>query len=251
MADLHTAKTHDPDTVRIAFFSDLHYASRPNRLIPERRGECAPALLARLVRVLNREIRPDLTLCGGDLINFPRARDARRLTAALAEILSLLEMPCTVIRGNHDLPARAFTRYFPFRPITDVGFVRVVAFDDPERPGYNAVRTAADTARMREAAAGWDGLLLSFQHTPLLPPGKCIVNYENADELIRNMKSWGYRAAISGHYHEGVPPESGNGLRFFVQSAFCEAPFAFTVIHAARDGSIRFQRVCPDVHGIV
>ena len=224
--------------ITIAFISDLHYSSTRNLACPGRRGEYIPALLAAAVKYLNRTAHPDLVLCGGDLINNPAGEDADQLTAVLAGILGLLDMPCLVIRGNHDLPQEKFTRHFPFRAAADAGFVRIAAFDDPELPGYNAFRTREDLNRMKQAADGWDGILFSFQHTPLLPPGQCIFGYENAEETIALLKASGYRGTLSGHYHAGKPLAEENGLQYFVQSALCEPPFIGTLIRIGRQGIV-------------
>ena len=226
------------EEVKIALISDLHYSPGRNLLCPQRRGEYAPALLAAAVGYLNRTARPDLVLCGGDLINDPAAEDADRLTGTLAEILKLLDMPCAVIRGNHDLPRERFVRHFPFKPVADAGFVRIVSFDDPELPGYNACRTREDLERMKLAAAGWEGLLFSFQHTPLLPPGRCVYGYENAPETIVRLKQSGYRGTLSGHYHPGMPLAEESGLQFLVQNALCEPPFAGTLLRIGGAGIV-------------
>ena len=224
--------------ITISIISDLHYSSTRNLTCPTRRGEYIPALLAAAVKYLNQTAHPDLVLCGGDLINEPDAKDADQLTAVLAGILGLLDMPCLVIRGNHDLPQEQFTRYFPFQPTAEAGFVRIAAFDDPELPGCNAFRTPEDLNRMKQAADGWDGILFSFQHTPLLPPGQCIFGYENAEETITQLKANGYRGTLSGHYHAGKPLTEENGLQYFVQSALCEPPFIGTLIRIGRQGIV-------------
>lgn len=221
---------------RLALISDLHYAAMPNAACPRRRGEYIPALLAAAVRKLNRELKPDLVLCGGDLINFPAAEDARALTRNLAGILGLLDMPCVTICGNHDLPPAEFTEIFPFRSMADIGPVRIVSFSDPELPGYHAFRTAEDLKRMKEAAADWDGLLFSFQHVPLVPRGRCIYEYRNAEEILSLMRDCGYRGSISGHYHDGIPLFEENGLQYLVQSAMCESPFAVSLLDIDGNG---------------
>lgn len=222
--------------IRLALFSDLHYAAMPNAACPRRRGEYIPALLAAAVRKLNRELKPDLVLCGGDLINFPAAEDSLVLTRNLAGILGLLDIPCVTIRGNHDVPAAEFTGIFPFRSMADIGLVRIVSFSDPELPGFHAFRTEDDLKRMKEAAADWDGLLFSFQHVPLLPPGRCIYEYRNAEEILRLMRDCGYRGSISGHYHDGIPLFEENGLQYLVQSAMCESPFAMSLVDIDGNG---------------
>ena len=224
--------------VTIALISDLHYSASRNLTCPSRRGEYMPALLAGTVKYLNRNIHPDLVLCGGDLINEPSAEDADLLTGIQAGILGLLDMPCLVIRGNHDLPQDRFTRHFPFCPMADAGFVRIVAFDDPELPGFNSFRTPEDLDRMTLAAENWDGILFSFQHTPLLPPGQCMYGVENASATIARLRESNYRGALSGHYHAGKALMECNGLQFFVQSALCEPPFSGTVLRIGRKGII-------------
>ena len=224
--------------VTVAFLSDLHYAPKRNLRCPDRRGEYVPVLLAGLVQYLNRTVRPDLVLCGGDLIDDPAAEDADLLTGILAGVLRLLDMPCFVIRGNHDLPPERFARHFPFRLFADAGFVRIVAFDDPELPGYNARRIPEELTRMKRAAEGWDGVLFSFQHTPLLPPGQCRYGYENAPEILSLLRESGYRGTLSGHFHPGKPLVEADGLQFFVQSALCEPPFLGTVLRIGRNGIV-------------
>ena len=127
---------------------------------------------------------------------------------------------------------------FPFRPFADAGFVRIVAFDDPELPGFNARRTPEDLTRMKRAAEGWDGVLFSFQHTPLLPPGQCCFNDENAPEILSLLRESGYRGTLSGHFHPGKPLAEADGLQFFVQPALCEPPFLGTLLRIGRNGIV-------------
>ena len=224
--------------ITVAFISDLHHSASRNLACPDRFGEYIPALLAGVVKYLNREVRPDLVLCGGDLINAPAAEDADRLTELLAAMLDLLDMSCLVIRGNHDLPQEKFTRHFPFQPFIDAGPVRFVAFDDPELTGFVSHRTPEDMERMERAAEGWRGPLFSFQHVPLLPPGRCIYGYDNAPEILARLKGCGYRGTLSGHHHEGLPLTEEDGLQFFIQNALCEPPFLGTVLRIDRSGIV-------------
>lgn len=222
--------------VRIVFLSDLHYALQANLLCPKRKGEYSPSLLAGLVKKINWEIKPDLVLCGGDIINFPEAEEAGRLTEIMADILALCNMPCVVVRGNHDIVRDDFNRYFPFSEITDAGFVRIVAFDDEECPGYNARRSQSDIQRMIQAAENFDGVLFSFQHVPLLPEGRCVFGYENAGEIFEVMRRNNYRGTLSGHYHRGIELFTDESLQFFVQSALCEEPFSASLLTIDRHG---------------
>lgn len=232
------------DQIRIAFVSDLHYALTPNKACPNRMGHKIPELLDRFVEKLNREIKPHLVLCGGDLINDPEAANAETLLQTLQEKFSRLEMPCCVIRGNHDPAQEIFTKYFPFHETFDVGFVRIVSFDDPEQPGYNALRTEKDLLRMKEAAGNRDRVIFTFQHTPLTPPGECIFSYTNADEILQLMKEISCRGTLSGHYHKGMALHEKDSLQFLVQSAFCENPFSFTLLEVKRSGIISAEQHC-------
>ncbi len=228
--------------VKIAFISDLHYALLPNTACPERRGHEMVQILSDTVKKLNEKVKPDLVLVGGDLINFPDAEEAENLTEKLAEILSELSMEYTVIRGNHDIVQERFVKYFPFKEITDVGFVRLVSFDDREMPGYNAERSEKDLKRMVEAVKNFDGVALSFQHTSLSPEGTCIYSYVNTDEILSIMRENGYRGALSGHYHNGIELFEENQLQFFVQSALCESPFVGSLLSISRDGIAKVEK---------
>ncbi len=230
-------------SVKVAIVSDLHYAAEPNPLIPKRRGELAAILLLRAVHRFNRFIKPDIVLVTGDLINQPDAPDADVLSAELRDILALLKMPYIVIPGNHDLKNEAFYRIFP-RPaqFTDIGKVRFVTFDDPETPGYNALRTPADIEFMRRARAGWTGPLVSVQHVPLLPRQTAPYNYDNSDELLAVLEECGYTASVSGHYHNGLAPMQHGATTLVTAAATCETPFPYSIMEIGDDGKVTVQQ---------
>lgn len=232
----------EKENIKIAFISDLHYSLADNHTNPERCGQQALAILDRAVSILNHDIRPDLVLVGGDVINIPDGEDAEELTAALAATLGKLLMPCTVIRGNHDMEQERFVKSFPFRRVTDVSFVRIVAFDDRETPGYNAERSEEDI-RFMENVETSGRLVFSFQHTPLTPPGSCIYSYDNAGKMLSLMREKGWRGALSGHYHAGIGLMEEEGLQFFVQSALCEKPFAMSILTVGRSGIEAVEKI--------
>ena len=120
--------------------------------------------------------------------------------------------------------------------------MRIVAFDDAETPGYNAVRSEADLKAMAEFA-DWDGIKFSFQHTPLLPIGKCIYNYDNAEEIFDVMRKNNYRGSIAGHFHDGIELFEENSLQFFVQSALCEKPFSSTLLTISPKGITHIDEI--------
>ena len=170
---------------------------------------------------MNNEVKPDLVLIGGDLINLPDSDEAERLTSIIAEILKLLDMPFIAIRGNHDIEQKRFVKYFPFKQVYDMDFLRIVSFDDAETPNYNATRCIGYLQIMRNLA-NFNGVKFSFQHTPLTPENCCIYSYDNAKDVLNLMKEHNYRGALSGHCHNGIELFENNGLHFFVQNAICK-----------------------------
>jgi len=228
--------------MKIAALADFHYAAESP--VPARRGDLAPLLLRRAVARLNRFVKPDVTVLLGDLLDQGSGTDGSALRAQLAKIIATIESPTIVLPGNHDGDAETFYRDFERPPSwLDVAGVRLVGFDDPEEPGYNARRTAVDLERLRAARAGWDGDIVCLQHLPLHPPGSanCPYNLTNAEIAIDAMREVGARLSIGGHYHRGMDLVEGDGCAFVGAPALCEAPFTFLVIDVDGD-SIATER---------
>ena len=219
--------THTP-LFRCVVIADLHYARLPNAGIPARRGELAPALLRAAFSFYGKS-PPDIFLIAGDCLNDPADPEAEFLLCELATVFRSAPAPVLAIPGNHDPAAEnfyAWTNCAP-RPV-DVKNFRIVPFpDDPEIPGYNARRTPAGLAAMRQAAKDWQGPLIALQHVPLYP--ECMdaarYHYDNADEIVRCMEECGYVLSISGHQHEGASEKLCRGMRFLTAPALAEAPF--------------------------
>lgn len=219
--------------VKLAVLTDLHFAKSANAAIPGLKGEFADILLLRAVHRLNRFIKPDLVFIGGDLLNFPEAGDRLELLAELKKIIALLEAPAIVINGNHDPEPAVFAEVMG-KPVDffDLNGIRFVPFSDPERPGYNAFRTAEEIARMRQLAAEFAGPLVALQHVPLFPAGStaCPYNYTNADEILKVMRETNYVLALSGHYHRGFELLNHDGMNYIAGRALGEKPFGYAVI---------------------
>ena len=68
---------------------------------------------------------------------------------------------------------------------------RIIPFDDPELPGYNAVRTVDDLERLRKNASEFAGPIISLQHVPLIETDKnpCREHFTNADEIIAMIRN--------------------------------------------------------------
>jgi putative hydrolase len=224
---------------KIVILTDLHLDDTPS--LTARRGDIAKVLLLRAVHHINRFIKPDITLILGDLIDRGDTPNATDLFHRLRKITDLIESPTIILPGNHDGNPDTFYTVFD-RPADhlDIAGVRFIPFIDPEEPGYNARRTDRDLDRMANARQNFDGPLVALQHVPLFPPGlsDCPYNYTNANDIIAAMKHQGYPLAISGHYHNGMPPIRSDGITFLAAPALCESPFVFQELHLDDDKNI-------------
>ena len=226
---------------KIVILTDFHFSRQPNELLPKRRNEIADVLLLRAVHRVNRYIKPDLVFIGGDLINEPESGDSLELLAELKKIIDLIEAPVITIPGNHDPKAAEFYSVMDAPPeFMDVNGVRFVPFDDPETPGFNALRPAESIARMRKLGADFAGPVVSLQHVPLFPPEEacCGYNYTNADEVIQVMRDSNYVLALSGHYHLGFELFDYQGINFMAGRVLCEEPFGYAVLEIDTNGEV-------------
>jgi histidinol phosphatase-like PHP family hydrolase/Icc-related predicted phosphoesterase len=226
---------------KVVILTDLHFSKRPNEFLAERRNELADVLLLRAVHRINRYIKPDLVFIGGDLINEPDCVDRLELLAELKKIIDLIEVPVITIPGNHDPKAAEFYSVMEAPPeVMDVNGVRFVPFDDPEAPGFNALRPAKSIACMRKLGADFSGPVVSLQHVPLFPPEEtcCGYNYTNAEEVIQVMRDTNYVLALSGHYHHGFELFDRQGLNFIAGRGLCEEPFGYAVLEIDTNGKV-------------
>jgi len=214
--------------LRIAAIADVHYASGSLEACGKRRSAIGDVLLTRVVRRLNRFIKPDLAVFLGDILDDGKGHRAQEEREHLLRILEKLESPYIIIPGNHDGKVQDFFNLYPCPPaMLDINGVRVVTFVDPEEPGYNARRSSADIARMDAARAGWDGPIVSVQHVPLFQPGTSAspYGYTNAAEVWDAFERNSFTLSLSGHWHQG----DGAGKAVIVPG-LCESPFPFVEI---------------------
>lgn len=215
---------------RIAVITDVHYSAKPP-VMAVRRGDWAVVMLRRTVQRLNRYIKPDVTVVLGDLVDDPQAADAMDLLRRLRAILDDLQSPWLAIPGNHDPAQAKFYEVFDQADYLDINGVRLVTFDDPEEPGYNAVRTDEGVKRMAAMAAGHDGPLVALQHVPVGEPRSDVSHgYTNSAQVLAAMREHGYTLALSGHSHIGMPLKQQAGVASMVVPAMCEAPFNFALV---------------------
>ena len=229
---------------RCVMITDLHYARRPNPLIPERRGELALPLLHKAFDFY-RERNPDIFLIGGDCLNDPNDPEAELLLAELDDVFRTASAPVLAIPGNHDPVPEKFYRYLKraSEPVDLKKFRIVPFFEDPETPGYNSIRTLPGLRKTVEAAKNFDGHLIALQHVPLYPPSvdEARYHYENADEIVRCMEESRYILSISGHQHEVGPLKVYHGITYLAAPSFVEEPFQSMEIEIRPDYTVSFQ----------
>jgi len=222
-------------SIKIAVATDLHYSQAKNAALPERAGEIADILLHRFIKMLELVEHPDAVVFGGDLVD----RGDRALLAVLADKINQMTVPSLVIRGNHD-PADFFDCFPGHSEMITVNNVRLIAFDDEERPGYNAYRNQGEMAKFDRARRDFDGLLVSVQHVPLSPQ-ELPYNYTNREEIFAKMRKTGCVLSISGHLHAGADLCRRDGAAFVTVPALCESPFCYAVIELSDDGSVKYE----------
>lgn len=225
--------------MKIAVVSDLHYSREKNTRCPERLGEKAPELLSRALQRLRDEIRPDILLIGGDLLNDP---EDEVLLEKLGEILNTVKYPWIVIPGNHDPAPDIFYRYFPCPAAwQDIGGMRFLSFpNDSQTPGYNAFRSEEALDSIIRGGKDSPFPLILFQHVPLFRKGMiaCPYNYDNADAILDIAQKNRTVLSISGHFHTGYAPSFSSPVVSVAAPALCDRRFSFLVLNIDRDGSL-------------
>ena len=217
----------------IAVITDTHFSTEQEMTCGSRHTGIAADLLQEAIAQLNKNIKPDLTILLGDLINDGNGAKADDELKTLLKHLQLLDSPFISLPGNHDGTPEYFYGIFPRPPaIADFGQVRFVNNVDAERPGYNAYRSPEGIALLQQARHNWKGQIVSLQHVPILPPGKssCPYHYENDQEILQEFQRQGVTLAISGHHHAGVPLFKDNDTYYLVAPALCEKPFPITLV---------------------
>lgn len=213
---------------RIAVLADIHYSPNPTPAESERQADLAAILLQRAIWRLNREIRPDVTVVLGDLINLQPGQSKQDWLRQIQSLLRRLESPCITIPGNHDGPYSDFTSVFGEPPEwVDAAGIRFLPFLDVQEPGYNSRRTLADLERFARARQAWAGPMVSLQHVPLVPPGMTKSPYRllNDAQAVAAMRAAGVGLALSGHYHYGLDLINDGHAFYATAPAMCEAPF--------------------------
>jgi 3',5'-cyclic AMP phosphodiesterase CpdA len=211
--------------ILIAQISDLHIKA-PGELAY--REVDTAAALERCIAALNR-FAPRLVVASGDLVDTPTAQEYEHLR----RLLTALELPLTVVPGNHDdrallraaFPDQAYARATDaLNSLHAVGPLDVVLVDSSV-PGAPHGHLDAETLRWLEAtlAAAPARPALIFLHHPPFVTGITHMdrqNLDNAGELAaliaRHPRA---RLIAAGHVHRSV-------LTLFagIPATICPAP---------------------------
>lgn len=229
-------------SITIAVLTDFHYSDQPNPDRPERRGEIVDLIFQKAVERLNKTIKPDVTVLGGDLIENPDSPLAKSLLGKLQEVASSLESKVIAIAGNHDPDVNTFYEIFD-RPedYLDIGGIRLIPFLDKQEPEYNASRNKTDLQRMEKLSSSFSGPIVYLQHVPIFPPGTsdCQDVYLNVEEILEVIRSLeNTTLSVSGHFHRGVDLFNEGKDWFVVVPALYEIPFRFLSIKINDQGKI-------------
>ena len=234
--------------LKIAIVADIHYADECPH--PTRRTHWGERLSRQAVDRLNEDVRPDVVLLPGDLVDEPDLTAAREKLARLKGVFDELTAPWFAIPGNHDPSPEQFYEVIPQPGETaDVGGARFAFFPfDPEEPKWNAKRLPEEVERTRTCRGEHPGPIVTLQHVPISPPeaGEVPHNYTNAGEVVQAMREARVTLALGGHVHAGIPLVRHDGCAYLCAPALCEEPFPLTVVEmdeTEADGSRSAIRV--------
>lgn len=211
--------------LRITAISDMHYTPEPKVQVPKRYGDYSPAFVDAAIDMIDNEIRPDVLLVAGDLVDLPEQEE---LLKELAPHVLKAKSRMIVIPGNHDPAPETFFKYLPEPPpFVDINGHRIAIFpNDKGANGYKATRSPEEEFRFGPD----DGTpVIMFQHVPIAIDGETsnVHAYENAEGIIDNALAHNVVFSIGAHFHGGMPPFFGCRLPHLMIPSLTEAPCSF------------------------
>lgn len=239
-------KTSSADTLRLVHMSDIHAARVDRNPTPRFTGDPMVKdlvgsldLLRRAVDCINTQLRPDLVVITGDLVD--RGNDIESLREVKSR-LDRLTCPYYPIIGDHDRPA-VYEKVFPGK--------LNYTFD---RGGWHFICLDASSGKLAEKTLGWlkDDLSANrgqptvvLLHRPLavdpfsqflakkLYGAKLTLDNGAATwKLLQNFRD--VRLVLSGHIHAASSAESG-GIHFLTAPALVVKPHCIRLIELSAE----------------
>ncbi len=203
----------------------MHYTPEPKVQVPKRYGDYSLAFVDAAMDMINDEIRPDILLVAGDLVDLPEQED---LLKEIAPHILKAKRKMIVIPGNHDPAPEIFYKYLPEPPpFVDMNGHRIAIFpNDKGANGYKASRCQEESFRF---GPDDDTPVLMFQHVPIAWDGEHsnVHTYENAEGIIDNALSHNVVFSIAAHFHGGMPPFFRCRLPHLIIPSLTEDPCSF------------------------
>lgn len=217
--------------VRIGAVADSHYG--PPAIMGKRRSELALELLSEVVRRFNDEIRPDVVVILGDLVDFLPQDDPPVNLEEIREVLKPLRCPSITVPGNHDGPPGPFEKVFgPFPRRLDVEGCSLLGFQETYGEGDVATRPDEQIAWTTTQSEPLLPIRIALQHNPIWPDIEDEYPYipRNREAIMESYREAGIHLSLSGHFHPGVEPVRKDGVWYATVPALCEEPFPFVVV---------------------
>jgi len=224
-------------SLTILAISDLHYTGLARQVAQPTHlhGELARIVLNKVfLRLRHLNIKPDVAVILGDLLEDGTDPNADADLIALHSELVRSGIPFIVVRGNHEHTntrvAALFDGSTKLHKIGDYGFV---VYDDRYAVTHETTRDEQALAETLNIAKENPGLpLIALQHAPIYPAIDSHYPYRptNTAEIIDSFHKAGVFLSLSGHYHKGQKVRTSNKVFYHTVPALCEAPFPFSII---------------------
>jgi len=245
------------NTLSILVLADLHYLCHAGDgcAEPGRLGQYGLEWTQRAIAEAWRVASPDVIVLLGDIVNDGAAAGAEQDLAVLAAAARAPGVPVIVVPGNHDGDVNKLLRGFGDRLGAHRlhGYV-LYSFADEYEPDLTTTRPPDDIAEFLKNHSPSDPLI-ALQHNPLyldIPNPEWPFVPTNAADIIACYERVGAVLSLSGHYHQGRPPFTRNGITYLTAGALAEAPFSFYIITIrGREVSVEHRHLqLPDNSGI-